>query len=84
MQSIIRGCGGEGLQSTVTNTAQWDYALDIDSLWSIMFEPPVEPARDGAGGKILFTGGKTAAYELDVDVSELDKELAEFENKWAS
>ena len=42
-------------------------------------ETPVEPAHDGAGGKVLFTGGKTAEYELDVNVSELDKELAEFE-----
>ena len=42
-------------------------------------ETPVEPAQEGAGWKIIFTGGKTAEYEIDVDLSELDKELIEFE-----
>ena len=42
-------------------------------------ETPVEPAQEGAGGKILFTGGKPDEYELDVDVLELDKKLREYE-----
>ena len=42
-------------------------------------ETPVEPAKEGAGGKILFTGDKPDEYEPDVDVSELEKELREYE-----
>ena len=38
-------------------------------------ETPVEPAKDGAGEKVLFTGGKTAEHELDV----YGPELADFD-----
>ena len=44
-------------------------------------EPPVEPAQGSAGEKVIFASGKRVEYELDVDMSELDKELAEFEHK---
>ena len=44
-------------------------------------EPPAESTKGSTGDKIVFTAEKKVEYELDVDVSVLDQELADFEKK---